>query len=102
MSRFLSQKLRFFTFLCIALLVYVHGYNLKVAYLYPVSTVQEPLTITSFFEYLFANGLLRFRIPMLFMISGFLYAWYDTKPYFPILSGVPSGYWLHFYCSNFR
>jgi fucose 4-O-acetylase-like acetyltransferase len=81
MSRFLSQKLRFFTFVCIALLVYVHGYNLKVGYLSPVSTVDEPLTFTTFFEYLFANGLLRFRIPMLFMISGFLYAWFDNRPY---------------------
>ncbi|MFT3680871.1 MAG: acyltransferase [Ferruginibacter sp.] len=81
MNRFLSQKLRFFTFFCIALLVYVHGYNLNVAYLAPISSVQEPLTITTFTEFLFANGLLRFRIPMLFIISGYLYAFYDNRPY---------------------
>jgi fucose 4-O-acetylase-like acetyltransferase len=81
MNRALSQKLRFFTFICIALLVYVHGYNLNQTYLAPVSTVEEPLTFTSFFEYLFANGLLRFRIPLLFLISGFLYALYDHRPY---------------------
>lgn len=81
MTRSLSQKFRFFTFICIGLLAYVHGYNLNDTYLAPFSTVEEPLTFTSFFEYLFANGLLRFRIPMLFMISGYLYATYDHRPY---------------------
>lgn len=81
MTRSLSQKFRFFTFICIALLAYVHGYNLRDTYLNPFSTVDEPLTFTAFFEYLFANGLLRFRIPMLFMISGYLYAMYDHRSY---------------------
>jgi hypothetical protein len=81
MTRSLSQKFRFFTFVCIALLAYVHGYNLRDTYLNPFSTVDEPLTFTAFFEYLFANGLLRFRIPMLFLISGYLYALYDHRPY---------------------
>ncbi len=81
MTRSLSQKFRFFTFVCIALLAYVHGYNLRDTYLNPYSTVEEPLTFTAFFEYLFANGLLRFRIPMLFMISGYLYAMYDHRSY---------------------
>ena len=81
MTRSLSQKFRFFTFVCIALLAYVHGYNLENGYLAPFSSVEEPLTITTFFEYFVANGLLRFRIPMLFMISGFLYATYDHRPY---------------------
>jgi fucose 4-O-acetylase-like acetyltransferase len=81
MTRSLSQKFRFFTFICIGLLAYVHGYNLNDTYLAPFSTVAEPLTFTSFFEYFIANGLLRFRIPMLFMISGYLYAMYDHRPY---------------------
>lgn len=81
MTRTLSQKIRFFTFVCIALLAYVHGYNLKEGYLYPQSIVREPLTVTTFLEYLFSNGLLRFRIPLLFMISGYLYAMYDQRPY---------------------
>jgi fucose 4-O-acetylase-like acetyltransferase len=81
MTRSLSQKFRFFTFICIALLAYVHGYNLRDTYLTPFSTVNEPLTFTAFFEYLFSNGLLRFRIPLLFMISGYLYALYDHRTY---------------------
>ncbi|MCU0394455.1 MAG: acyltransferase [Chitinophagaceae bacterium] len=81
MNRLLSRKFRFLTFMCIVLLAYVHGYNLKNPYLAPFSSVKESLTFTTFFEYLVANGLLRFRIPILFMISGYLYVLYDNQPY---------------------
>jgi fucose 4-O-acetylase-like acetyltransferase len=43
--------------------------------------VSEPLTFTSFFEYFTANGIFRFRIPMLFVISGYLFALGDTQPF---------------------
>ena len=81
MTRPISQKMRFLTFTSIALLGFVHGYNLRYAYLAPWSTIDEPLTITTFFEFFISNGFLRFRIPILFLISGYLYAQYDTKPY---------------------
>lgn len=81
MNRFISQKFRFYSFVCIAALLFVHGYNLKETYLVPFSLVTERLTFTTFFEYLFANGLLRFRIPMLFIISGYIFAMQDYKPY---------------------
>lgn len=81
MHRFLSQKFKFYTFVCIALLLFVHGYNLQVTYLAPFSLVNEELTFTTFFEYLFANGLLRFRIPMLFMISGYIFSIQDKRSY---------------------
>lgn len=81
MHRFLSQKFKFYTFVCIALLLFVHGYNLKVSYLAPFSLVDEQLTFTTFTEYFFANGLLRFRIPMLFLISGYIFAIQDSRPY---------------------
>lgn len=80
-SPFVSQKFRFYSFLSMLLLVFVHGYNLQDTYLQPWSLVREPLTVTTFTEYLFSNGLLRFRIPMLFIISGYLYALSDYKPY---------------------
>jgi len=41
----------------------------------------EPMDFTAFTEYFLANGIFRFRIPMLFIISGFLYALHDQKPY---------------------
>lgn len=81
MTRSISLKFRFFTFISIALLPFVHGYNLNDTYLSPGSFVEEPLSLTTFFEYLFANGLLRFRIPLLFLISGYLYALYDNRNY---------------------
>ena len=63
------------------LLVFVHGYNMEVRYLQPWTMPAEKMDISGFIEYLFANGLLRFRIPMLFIISGFLFAMHDDKPY---------------------
>lgn len=81
MNRILSQKFRFFTFVSICLLGYVHGYNLNITYLAPYSTIEEPLSLTTFLEFLLANGLLRFRIPLLFLISGYLFAYYDNRSY---------------------
>ena len=81
MNRFLSQKFRFYTFVSITLLLFVHSYNLQSTYLTPFSTVSEALTFTTFTEYFLSNGLLRFRIPMLFMISGYIFALQDYKPY---------------------
>jgi fucose 4-O-acetylase-like acetyltransferase len=81
LSRFLSQKFRFYTFVCVALLVLVHGYNLNKTYLQPFTLVQEPLSLTTFIEYFLANGVLRFRIPLLFLISGYIYALQDSGSY---------------------
>ncbi|HAN40190.1 MAG TPA: hypothetical protein DCQ29_14905 [Chitinophagaceae bacterium] len=81
---FTSQKLKFWSFISMLLLVFVHGYNLQERYLQPFSTVNEPLTVTTFTSYLLANGLFRFRIPMLFAISGYLFAMADSK-------GLPFG-----------
>ncbi len=77
---FISQKFRFWAFISMVLLVFVHGYNLDLRYLQPWSTPGEPITTTGFIEYFLANGIFRFRIPMLFIISGYLYAWHDQKP----------------------
>ncbi len=81
LNRFTSQKFRFYSFISIALLLFVHGYNLKETYLQPFSMVKEPLTFTTFFEYFFSNGILRFRIPLLFIISGYFFAMQDNRPY---------------------
>jgi len=63
------------------LLVFVHSYNLHVNYLQPWTIPGERMTVTTFSQYFIANGILRFRIPMLFIISGYLYALHDSKPY---------------------
>lgn len=81
MNIFLSQKFKVYSFLSMVFLVYVHGYNLQNTYLQPYTMVSETMTFTTFTEYLFSNGLLRFRIPILFIISGYLFALSDYKSY---------------------
>lgn len=80
LATFTSQKFKFWSFVSMVLLVFVHGYNLEVRYLQPWTVPNEALTFTSFTEYFLANGLFRFRIPMLFIISGYLYALNDHQP----------------------
>lgn len=81
LPEFLSAKFRFWSFIAMVLLVYVHGYTIEPRYLQPWTQPAEPLGFTSGLQYLFANGLLRFRIPMLFAISGFLFALHDFQPH---------------------
>lgn len=81
LAAFNSQKFRFWSFVSMFLLVFVHAYNLNISYLQPWTMPGEPLTVTSFTEYWLANGIFRFRIPMLFIISGYLFALSDYKPY---------------------
>ena len=81
LSAFNSLKFRFWSFVSMVLLVFVHAYNLNESYLQPWTIPGEPLTFTGFTEYWLANGILRFRIPMLFIISGYLFAMGDAKGY---------------------
>jgi fucose 4-O-acetylase-like acetyltransferase len=81
LTPFNSQKIRFWAFISMLLLVFVHGYNLNQGYLQPWTIPGEPLTITTFTEYWLSNGIFRFRIPMLFIISGYLFALSDNKLY---------------------
>jgi fucose 4-O-acetylase-like acetyltransferase len=81
LSDFVSKKFRFWSFVSMVLLVFVHGYNLDIRYMQPWTVPGQSMTLTNFTEYFLANGIFRFRIPMLFIISGFLFALHDNKPY---------------------
>jgi fucose 4-O-acetylase-like acetyltransferase len=81
LSSFTSLKFRYWNFVSMLLVVWVHAYNLKYAYLQPWTVPDEPLTVNSFIQYFTANGLARFVIPLLFLISGYLYALQDNRPY---------------------
>lgn len=72
MSKFVSDKFKFWSYSSIVLLLFVHEYNLEKRYLRPWSVVDVPLSITAYLEYFMANGILGFRIPMLFIISGYI------------------------------
>ncbi len=73
----LSTRLRFWSLMAMVLLVYVHAFNLHPRYLSAMTLVQEAPTWDTVLQYLIANGLVRFRIPILFAISGYIFAWRD-------------------------
>jgi len=50
-------------------------------YLQPWTIPAEPFSLTGFAEYFLSNGIFRFRIPMLFIISGYLFAMHDERSY---------------------
>lgn len=78
---FISLKFRCWFFLSMIMLLFVHSYNLDLRYLQPFTIVNEPLTFNSFSQYYLSNGIFRFFIPILFSISGYLYATQDDRPY---------------------
>ena len=80
LPKFTSEKFRFWSLVSMILLVFVHGYNLRERTMSPWTAPDDPFTFSAFTEYFLANGLFRFRIPMLFMISGYLYALHDYTP----------------------
>jgi len=55
-------------------LVFVHGYTLESKLKTASDLIGEPMNFTSFFEMLVVNSFLRFRIPLLMIISGYLMA----------------------------
>ena len=78
-GQFTSQKFKFWVFASMIMLLFVHSYNLNERYLRPFSIVREQLTFDSFLQYFLSNGLFRFFIPILFSISGYLYATQDAR-----------------------
>lgn len=85
MNKLISQKIYFFSFFCMVLLLFIHGFNVTNFPLFATSTIAEPLTITNSIEYFFANGLFRFRLPMLMMISGYLIAYKADTSYIALI-----------------
>lgn len=69
------------------LLVCVHGYDLNNRYMLSFTVVDESLTIDTFVQYLLANDIFWFRIPMLFIFSGSCY--YARIPVFAFANPIP-------------
>ena len=99
LSPLTSRKIKCLTFISMMLVVFIHGYNLQQRYLEPWTLPGEPLTATSFTEYFISNGITRFVIPLLFVISGYLLAMRDEQPYKQMIKkrlrslGVPYLLW---------
>ena len=81
MTKTISKRIYFLSFFGMVLLVFIHGYNVTDFLLYATSSISNPLTFTNFIEYYIANGLLRFRIPLLTLISGYLLAYKNEAKY---------------------
>ena len=81
LTAFNSFKFRFWTFISMILLIMVHTYNLRITYLRPWTLPEEQLSFNTFFQYLISNGMTRFFVPMLFIISGYLWAMKEERPY---------------------
>lgn len=74
MKSIISSRIRFLYLFSMISLVFVHGYTLQTQLKSASDLINEPICFTSFFEMLTVNGLLRFRIPLLMMMSGYLMA----------------------------
>ncbi len=98
---FLFKKFRFWTFMSMVLLLFVHSYNINQLGLTPSTTLQEPLTFNSFTQYLVANGLVRFRLPLLFCISGYLFALKDVATYTARLKKAVKGLLIPYFLWSF-
>lgn len=74
MKAVISSRIRFIYLFSMISLVFVHGYTLETQLQLPSDLIGERMDFTSFFEMLTINSLLRFRIPLLMLFSGFLMA----------------------------
>jgi fucose 4-O-acetylase-like acetyltransferase len=81
MNRLVKSKFTSLALLCILSLVYIYGYNLQNRLGTPYSVINEPVSFTAFFEYFIANGLLRFSVPLLFLMGGYIFASQDNLPH---------------------
>ncbi|MFY8003754.1 MAG: acyltransferase family protein, partial [Chitinophagaceae bacterium] len=75
MNPLLSNRIRFFNLLAMLLLVVIHSFNIQGGTMNAATIMQVPANFTNITEYFLANGLFRFRIPLLMMISGYLLAY---------------------------
>ncbi len=74
MKAVVSSRIRFIYLFSMISLVFVHGYTLETQLKSPSDLIGEQMDFTSFFEMLTVNSLLRFRIPILMLFSGYLMA----------------------------
>lgn len=81
LPKLISLKFRFWVFASMVMVVFIHAYNLNIRSVRPWTLPQEPLTLTTFTEYFLSNGIFRFVVPLLFLMSGYLYSLHDGKPY---------------------
>lgn len=73
MSKYLSRKIKFISLFSMIAVVYIHSYNYKDNFLVPTTLISEGVNWGAGVEYFFSNALLRFSVPLFFIISGYLF-----------------------------
>lgn len=68
-----SSKLKWITLICMIAVVFLHGYNYTDNFLQPQTLITEGMHFGACLEFIFANALTRFAVPMFFAISGFFF-----------------------------
>ena len=66
------------------MVVYIHAYQVGIRYLEDNTIIHEKINLSSFTQYFISNGVCAVAVPMLFLISGFLF--------FNNFDGTLSGY----------
>ncbi len=85
MDEVISLRIRFFSFVSMVLLVYIHGYNFVDHELRSNSFIHAAFDTNNYIQYFLVNGLFRFRIPLLMLISGYLLAYKSHLPYVEVV-----------------
>lgn len=81
MSKYLSRKIKFITVFAMTAVVFIHSYNYSDSFLTPATRISEGFAFAPMLEYFFSNELLRFAVPLFFLISGFLFFFnYENTP----------------------
>lgn len=72
-SEYLSQKFKVLSFIAIIAVVFSHAYNYTDTHLQPMTRITEGRHVPAMLEFCISNALMRFCVPVFFLISGFLF-----------------------------
>ncbi len=85
MNTFLKSKIRFYQIICMIGLLFIHNYNYSPYTITPSTLIEGKASLEVFIELFVSNSLLRFRMPLLMAISGYLMANSKELPYAQLL-----------------
>jgi surface polysaccharide O-acyltransferase-like enzyme len=91
MNSHFSRKLTHLTFFSIIFVVLIHSFNSWPRFLTPLSFSSDWYNAASYLQMFISNGLARFVIPALFLISGYLLFYKKPKP--RGIQEIPFTYW---------
>ncbi|MBS3198665.1 acyltransferase [Turicibacter bilis] len=82
MNNYLSKKITYLTTILTIGVVYIHSYNLMIGYSENTTIDATQLSLNSYLQVLISHELLRFSVPVFFVISGLLFFYSLNKATF--------------------